>query len=39
LNELFILTQPGHLQKMEKKVLEPRDRDIVRATFVRSRLS
>jgi protein arginine kinase len=39
LNELFILTQPGHLQKMEKKSLEPRERDHVRATFIRSRLA
>ncbi len=38
-NELFILAQPGHLQKMEAKVLEPKDRDVVRAKFIRSRLA
>ena len=37
-NELFILAQPGHLQKVEHKILEPEQRDIVRADFIRKRL-
>ncbi|MDJ0975225.1 MAG: protein arginine kinase [Planctomycetota bacterium] len=38
-NELFVLTQPAHLQKMEGRALEPDDRDVRRATFVRQTLS
>ncbi len=38
INELFILTQPGHLQKLAGKRLKRADRDIARATFIRSRL-
>ena len=38
-NELFIFTQPAHLQKLTGKVLEPVDRDIRRAEFVRSKLN
>ena len=38
LNELFIFTQPGHLQKVEHKVLESDERDSVRADFIRRRL-
>ncbi len=37
-NELFVLTQPGHLQKMEGVELESIDRDIARARFIRSYL-
>jgi protein arginine kinase len=37
-DELFIMTQPGHLQRMEHKLLKPRDRDRLRARLVRSRL-
>ena len=37
-NELFILTQPAHLQKLEKKVLSSKDRDVKRAEIIRSRL-
>jgi protein arginine kinase len=37
-NELFIMTQPAHLQKMEGKRLDVAHRDEVRAQFVRSRL-
>jgi len=37
-NELFIFTQPSHLQKIEKKMLEPDERDVVRAEFVRKKL-
>jgi protein arginine kinase len=37
-NELFILTQPAHLQKLEGRKLDTPDRDIIRATFIRKRL-
>ncbi len=37
-NELFIATQPGHLQKLERKSLEPEERDAVRADTIRRRL-
>ena len=35
-NELFLLSQPGHLQKMEKTELDSTERDITRARFIRS---
>jgi len=38
INELFIITQPAHLQKLEKKKLEPNQRDIKRAALIRQRL-
>ena len=38
LNELFIFTQPGHLQKLERRILEPDERDIVRAELIRRKL-
>ncbi|HLF92779.1 MAG TPA: protein arginine kinase [Planctomycetota bacterium] len=38
INELFIFTQPGHLQKIERKVLEPEERDAARAEFIRRKL-
>ncbi|HZN59415.1 MAG TPA: protein arginine kinase [Planctomycetota bacterium] len=38
-NELFILTQPAHLQKMERSELEGPARDITRATYIRNRLT
>jgi protein arginine kinase len=37
-NELFIFTQPAHLQKMERAELNGPERDITRATFIRNRL-
>lgn len=37
-NELFIQTQPAHLQKLEGKKLETPERDIARASYIRSRL-
>lgn len=37
-NELFILSQPAHLQKLEGQVLDPGERDIVRAGFIRNYL-
>lgn len=38
INELFILTQPAHLQKLEGRTLDAPERDKARAAFVRSRL-
>lgn len=38
-NELFILTQPAHLQKLCGKPLEPAERDIRRADIIRQRLA
>ena len=37
-NELFILTQPAHLQRLEKRDLEPGERDATRAQFIRRQL-
>ena len=37
-NELFIITQPAHLQKSENKKLTSQERDIKRADIIRSRL-
>ena len=37
-NELFILTQPAHLQKLEGKVLNVNERDIKRADLIREKL-
>ena len=37
-NELFILTQPAHLQKIESKVLSTSDRDIKRAMLIRKKI-
>ncbi len=37
-NELFILTQPAHLQKIEGKVLNQAQRDVRRASLIRRRL-
>ena len=37
-NELFILTQPAHLQRLEKRDLDPSERDITRADFIRKQL-
>lgn len=39
INELFILTQPAHLQKIEKKVLSHAERDLKRAELIREKLS
>jgi protein arginine kinase len=38
-NELFLYTQPAHLQKIHKKVLSSKERDIMRAELIRKRLS
>jgi protein arginine kinase len=38
IDELFVLTQPGHLQKLEGKFIGAEKRDLARARLVRSRL-
>lgn len=38
-DELMLVTQPGHLQRLESRVLKPKDRDRARAQLVRSRLA
>lgn len=38
LNELFILTQPAHLQKMQGKALNATQRDVERAALIRNKL-
>ena len=37
-NELFILTQPAHLQKLEGKALSSNDRDVKRADLIRGKI-
>lgn len=37
-SELFVLSQPAHLQKLEGRALEAEERDVRRATFLRARL-
>jgi protein arginine kinase len=37
-NELFILVQPAHLQKLEGRQLEESERDMARADFIRRQL-
>jgi len=38
INELFIITQPAHLQKIENKKLSSPERDAKRAEIVRNKL-
>ena len=38
INELFILIQPAHLQKLEGKKLNSQERDVKRAGIIRSKL-
>ena len=38
LNELFLLSQPAHIQKMLARALSPEERDAERAAFIRKRL-
>lgn len=38
-NELFIHTQPAHLQKLQGETLESAERNLARATYVRRRLN
>jgi protein arginine kinase len=39
INELMLLTQPGHLQRIMKQTINPEERDTVRARIVRERLA
>lgn len=39
LNELFIHTQPAHLQKIQGSKLESAERNVARATYLRQRLN
>jgi protein arginine kinase len=39
LNELFIIIQPAHLQKIENKKLSSQERDIKRAELIRKKLA
>ena len=39
INELFIITQPAHLQKIEKKKLSPNQRDVKRAEIIRKMIT
>ncbi len=39
INELFIITQPAHLQKLEDKRLSSQERDVKRAELIRDRVS
>jgi len=38
-NELFMLTQPAHLQINNQKILDPDQRDVVRAEIIRNKIS
>lgn len=37
-NEMFVFSQPAHLQKLEGKTLTAKDRDVKRAGLIRTRL-
>lgn len=39
INELFIITQPAHLQKIENKKLSAGERDLKRAELIRAKLN
>ncbi len=39
INELFIITQPAHLQKLENKKLSSNERDLKRAELIRKKLN
>ncbi len=39
INEIMLLTQPGHLQKIMGKILGPQERDEARAMIVRQKLA
>jgi len=39
INELFIITQPAHLQKIENNKLNPNERDVKRAEILRKKLA
>jgi protein arginine kinase len=39
IHEIILLTQPGHLQKMAGRAMDPDERDEIRARFIRQELS
>ena len=39
LNGLLVYTQPAHLQKIHRKVMDSRERDMVRAEYVREKIA
>jgi protein arginine kinase len=39
INELFVITQPAHLQKIENKKLSAQERDVKRAELIRNKLA
>jgi protein arginine kinase len=39
INELFIITQPAHLQKRENQVISSQERDLKRAELIRDKLN
>ena len=39
INELFIITQPAHLQKIENKKISAEERDLKRAELIRDKLN
>ena len=39
INEIFLLTQPAHLQKLVGRTLSAQERDVERASFIRNRLA
>ena len=39
LNELLVYTQPAHLQMLEQRTMDPRERDEARAAFIRKTLT
>ena len=39
INDIFIMTQPAHLQKMAKRPLTSAERDVLRATFIRNKFN
>jgi len=39
INELFITTQPAHLQRIENKTLSSAERDVKRAELIRNKLN
>ena len=39
INELFVIIQPAHLQKIEDKKLSAEERDIKRAELIRQKIS
>jgi len=38
-NELLVMSQPAHIQILEKRDLKEKKRDLVRARYIRQRLS